>query len=113
MFITFQLKSAPQVLMREEHAKRLLDLLGKDIHQGIITSEEASSAIAKINTEIGATKEIHDLHDLGSSSHDEEQDGHDLHHPPTDTVSLHARAFPLLQLLHSAQENKTDIVWGV
>ena len=52
MLITFTSKSAADVLMYEMHAKPLLDLLGKDVHRGVITAEEAAEAIARIRRQL-------------------------------------------------------------
>jgi hypothetical protein len=39
MLITFKSKAYPNVMMYQDHAKRILDLLHKDSDRGVITAE--------------------------------------------------------------------------
>ena len=64
MLITFTSKSAADVLMYEMHAKPLLDLLGKDVHRGVITAEEAAEAIARIEAAITESKRLPDTDNI-------------------------------------------------
>ena len=52
MLITFKSKAAADLLMYKTHAKPLLDALGKDLDQGIITAEDMAAAIATLEYEI-------------------------------------------------------------
>ena len=56
MLITFKSKAAAEILMYKEHAKRILDLLGKDPDQGVITAPEMPHAIAVLEREIGESR---------------------------------------------------------
>ena len=50
MLVTFKSKAAAEVLMYEDHAKRILDLLNKDVKRGIITAaSQRRMAIAPRN----------------------------------------------------------------
>ena len=55
MLVTFKSKSAAEVLMYKEHAKRILDLLHKDVNRGVITAAETGNAVKKLETEIAET----------------------------------------------------------
>ena len=68
MLIIFKSKAAAEVIMYEEHAKRILDLLGKDVKRGVITAEEAPAAIARLESEIAQSKGSPDVDDAGSAS---------------------------------------------
>ena len=46
MLISFKSKSSPEVLMYQEHAQRILDLLHKNPTRGVITPAEAGDALA-------------------------------------------------------------------
>ena len=45
MLITFKSKAYPDVMMYQDHAKRILDLLNKEPEIGVITSAEAERAV--------------------------------------------------------------------
>jgi len=113
MLITFKCKSYPEVLMYKEHAQRILDLLHKEPERGVITSVEAEQAIALIESEIEESRKhqvsdqvAHDVH-----AHHRDEDDHD--HQPIEVVSFSTRMYPLLEMLRSARDNRTDILWGV
>jgi hypothetical protein len=114
MLITFKSKAAAEVLMYEEHAKRILDLLNKDVKRGVITSAEAPTAVAKLEAEIAESR----LHPTSEevrrdvlAHHGEE--GDDNEHEPVEFVSFATRVYPLLEMLRAAQQNKQDVMWGV
>ena len=52
MLVKFKSKAAADVVMYEEHAKLILDLLGKDVKQGIITAELNITALRKFRTDL-------------------------------------------------------------
>jgi hypothetical protein len=56
MLITFKSKAAAEIVMYKEHARRILDLLHKDVEQGIITTAELPAAIASIEAAIAESK---------------------------------------------------------
>lgn len=119
MLVTFKSKAAAEVMMYEEHAKRILDLLNKDVKRGIITAEEMPDAIAAVEAEIAATRShppseevTRDVlahhghpHHAGDSDDDDDQ--------PVQFVSFATRAYPLLEMMRAAQHNRQGILWGV
>ncbi len=114
MLITFKSKAAAEVLMYEEHAKRILDLLNKDVKLGVITAAEAPQAVARLEAEIAESRlhptseEMqHDVH----AHHGEE--GDDNEHEPVEFVSFATRAYPLLEMLRAARHEGHDVMWGV
>ncbi|HEX7635592.1 MAG TPA: DUF1840 domain-containing protein [Noviherbaspirillum sp.] len=113
MLVTFKSKAAADVLMYEEHAKRILDLLHKDVKRGIITAAEAPKAVARLEAEIAESK-LHPpseevQHD--GAHHDESSD--DNEHEPVEFVSFATRAYPLLEMLRAAQREHNDVMWGI
>jgi len=68
MLITFKSKSSPEVLMYQEHAQRILDLLHKNPMRGVITAAEAEQALKLLEQEIELSKQ-----------HPEEDVEHDAH----------------------------------
>ena len=114
MLVTFKSKAAAEVLMYEEHAKRLLDLLQKDVRRGVITSAEAANAIRKLEAEIAESK-IHPTSEEMKrdvvAHHGEMGDDND--HEAADFVSFSTRAYPLLEMLRAALKGGHDVMWGV
>lgn len=100
--------------MYKEHAKRLLDLVGKNVDQGIITADQAANAVSVLEKEIEESR-LHptseDVRRDIDAHHGEE--GSDTEHEEVETVTFAARAFPLLDMLRAARDTKQDVVWGV
>jgi hypothetical protein len=114
MLITFKCKAAASLMMYEEHAKRILDLLHKDVKRGVITAAETTNAIATLEAEISSSK-------LHSASEEVQRDvvahhgenGDDKEHEPHQFVSFATRAYPLLEMLRAARRDGNDVMWGV
>lgn len=111
MLITFKSKAASEVVMYKEHAKRILDLLHKDLERGVITAAETASAIAKLEAEIAASQLPPPEAVLRDDGDDDNDD--DNEHEPVETVSFSTRVYPLLEMLRAAHRDGRDIVWGV
>lgn len=109
MLVTFKSKAAAEVIMYEEHAKRILDMLGKDVEKGIIRVEETGDAIARIEQEI---EEIRKQIQAEEAQRGEEQD-EENEREPVQTVSFSARAYPLLEMLRAANAAGQPVIWGV
>jgi Domain of unknown function (DUF1840) len=108
MLITFKSNAAADVLMYKMHAKPLLDLLGKNVDQGIITAEEMPDAIACLEGEVALSKRPPPApaSDGNSTAEDDEADA-------GKKVSFAARAFPLLEMMRAARQEDTFVMWGV
>jgi len=113
MLITFKCKSYPEVLMYQEHAKRILELLHKEPERGVITAEEAARAVQLVETEVEESRKHQASEQVAQDiqAHAGNADDHD--HQPIEVVSFSTRIYPLLEMLRSARDNKTDILWGV
>jgi hypothetical protein len=114
MLVTFKSKAAAEVLMYEEHAKRILDLLQKDVKRGIITAAEAPYAVATLEAEIAESR----LHPTSEEVQRDVQahhgeSGDDNEHEPVEFVSFATRAYPLLEMMRAAQHEGCDVMWGV
>lgn len=108
MLITFKSKAAAELVMYKIHAKPILDLLGKNIDQGIITAEETADAITKLEAAIAASKRDQAPENLQSDDADEEQP-----QGLAAKVTFSTRAFPLLEMLKAANRTKQFVMWGV
>lgn len=116
MLITFKSKAAADILMYKDHAKLLLDVLGKDAERGIITAAETGAAIEKLQAEIEAerAREAELAAQREAEAEDEDRfDAEDRKRLAAKTVSFGARAYPLLEMLRAANAAGRDVVWGV
>ena len=114
MLITFKSKAAADVLMYEEHAKRILELLHKDVKRGVITAAESGDAVAILEGEIAGSRAHHPSEELAHDvalHHDQESAEHD--HEKMQFVSFSTRAYPLLEMLKAAHQGNNDVMWGV
>jgi len=114
MLITFKCKSYPEVLMYQEHAKRLLDLLHKEPERGVITAAEAARAVEVVEVEVEESRKHQVSEQVANDiqAHHREDD-HDHDHQQIEMVSFSTRMYPMLEMLRSARDNNTDILWGV
>ena len=114
MLVTFKSKAAAEVTMYEVHAKRLLDLLGKDVNRGVITAAETGHALEVLDAQVDASR-LHPASD--EVEHDvlaHHGDGADDNgHEASQSVSFSARAYPFMEMLRAAHEGNNDILWGV
>jgi Domain of unknown function (DUF1840) len=109
MLITFKSSAAADVLMYKAHAKPLLDVLEKEIDQGIITANEMAGAISLLENEITRNKSAPATSSSNLSNEKDTDDDLDT----GKIVSLSARAYPLLEMMRASLKEKTFIMWGV
>jgi len=114
MLITFTSKAAAEVTMYKEHARRILELLNKDVEIGVITSAETEGAIRIIEEAINASK-AHPVSEIVQRDIDVHHNDvvDDNEHEKIEPVSFSARAYPLLEMLHAAHKMQRDVLWGV
>ncbi len=127
--VIFKSRASADIMMIDKHAKPILDLLGKDVKQGIITPEQTASVIEKIEQEIVRTKELEKLKaeeqakkeaeeaEKAAEEDDEDTDKDDSDEDEKEvivesTVSFAARSYPLLQMLKAALKKEESVYWG-
>ena len=114
MLITFTSKAAAEVLMYKEHAKRILDMLGKDVERGVITAAESTQAVAVLEKEIEENRKHTASADVERDIHAHHNDaGDDQDHEGMEVVSFATRVYPLLEMLRAAKAGGHDVLWGV
>ena len=114
MLITFHSKAAADVTMYKEHAKRILDLLGKDVSRGVITAAEAPQAVQALEKEIADTRAHAASDDMQRDVNAHHGDtAEDADHEGAQLVSFSTRAFPLLEMLRASRDGGNDVLWGV
>lgn len=105
MLITFKSKAAADIVMYEKHAKPFLDLLGKDIHRGVITAEECPHVIKLLEQKMADSKS--EQVQESNTPEPEDQPASSL------PVSFSARFYPLLEMLKVSEKKHCDILWGI
>jgi hypothetical protein len=114
MLITFTSKAAAEVTMYKDHAKRILDLLGKDVNRGVVTAAEAPQAVEVLEKEIAETRKHTASDDVQRDVHAHHGEVHDdTEHEGMESVSFSTRAYPLLEMLRAARDGGCDVLWGV
>jgi hypothetical protein len=113
MLITFKSKAYPNVMMYQDHAKRILDLLHKDSERGVITAEEAPRAVKLLESEIEESRKHQLTDDVEQDVKAHHGDTEDAEHEPIEVVTFSTRAFPLLEMLRAARDHQADVLWGV
>jgi hypothetical protein len=113
MLITFRSKAAAEVMMYKEHAKRILDLLHKDVDRGVITAAEAPAAVALIEKEIAESRKHQATDDVEKDVKAHHGEHEDNDHDGAELVSFSTRAYPLLEMMRAARDSKEDVMWGV
>lgn len=114
MLITFKSKAAAEVLMYEEHAKRILDMFGKELQRGVITAAESGPIISRLEAEVAESRAHPPSEDVRRDvdvHHNEE--GDDNEHEQVESVGFGTRAYPLLEMLRAANRGGHDVLWGV
>ncbi|MEN3275939.1 MAG: hypothetical protein V7631_1729 [Massilia sp.] len=113
MLITFKSKAYPDVMMYQEHAKRILDLLNKEPEIGVITAAEATRAVQLLEHEIEESRLHPSTDEVEQDIKAHRADDDDPEHEQVEVVSFSTRAYPMLEMLRAARDNKCDILWGV
>lgn len=120
MLVIFKSKAAGQIIMYEENARPILELLGKEVKQGIITADETVSAIAKLEAEVVRQKALEakkeaqrEAEAMAKDVWEEDEEKIDARIKSAAHVSFAARVYPFLEMLHAANKKEREIVWGV
>lgn len=112
MLIIFKSKSSPELLMYQEHAQRILDLLHKSATRGVITAAEAPDALAVLEREVALSRQ-HPEQDIEHDAHAHQKDDDEgAEHAQHQKVSFSARAYPLMEMLRTAKTEGHNITWG-
>ncbi len=111
MLYTFKSEASADVLMLGDAAKELVAILGKDPQdtKGIVTVEQLPGAIARLKAAIEEDR----ARRAARTEADEEADREAGRTGMAAAVSLAQRAWPLLDMLETAQREGVPVVWGV
>jgi hypothetical protein len=106
--ITFRSQAAGDVMMFDDVAKRMMDIMGKEVAaRGVITVEQLPDAIVRLKAVIAEER----------ARHAGEYDRPETEEVPgggkREYVGLAPRAVPLLQLLEYSLKDEKPVTWGV
>jgi hypothetical protein len=108
MLITFKSPATPDVMMLDNLAEYLLEIIGKSLgERGVITVGEMPAAIEKLEAAVSTDKQKRAEQD---GHFHEGEAGHEHHEIP---IGLAQRAYPFLDMLRLAHKENKDILWGV
>lgn len=106
--ITFRSRAAADVMMFDDVAKRMMDLMGKEqTARGIVTVEQLPEVIARLKAAIAADRALH-AGELDTPESEPVPGGGQRAY-----VGLAQRAVPLVQLLEYSLKDETPVTWGV
>jgi hypothetical protein len=101
--ITFQSDASGDVMMFDEVAHRMMDIMGKEHTQrGVVTVEQLPECIARLKAAIAEDRA------RGRAEGDEEEET-----GVAARVSLAQRALPLLELLERSLQREKPVLWGL
>lgn len=106
--ITFQSEASGDVMMFDEVAHRMMDIIGKEHTQrGVVTVEQLPECIARLKAAIAEDRARARGRPDGEGDGDEEETG------VAARVSLAQRALPLLELFERSLAREKPVLWGV
>ncbi len=106
MIYKFKSAASGEVIMLQEHAQKLFDILGRDLEErGVIDTTDIPKALQKLDAAMQfsrqQTKEV--LSDNNNADNKDESEY---------KVPLHVRAMPFYQLLEKSLKDDEKIYWG-
>jgi hypothetical protein len=108
MLYKFKSRAAPDLIMLEAHARRVLQIVGKfsEERRGIIQAHEMPIAIAALEAAITAEEAAQQAARAEASEKGEDQ-------PEDESVHLRQRAAPFIEMMRRCMEAQREIVWGI
>ena len=114
MLVVFHSKAAAEIFMYAEHAKMLLDLIGKPFEpehapRGVITAEQVPAALAALR--VAAARSAAEQKKAATT--DDVAEAEAQRDPMSLPVGLAQRAYPLIEMLQRAEKAQAVVTWGV
>lgn len=101
MLYKFKSKADGDLILLEANGRKVLETIGKAPGpQGIILVAEMAAAVAALQAAVA-------LDDAARKAATAEAKAHEM-----DTVSLHQRAKPFIDMLHRCEKENADVTWG-
>lgn len=111
MLFVFKSEATADVIMFGDVAKKLIAIIGKDPNdaKGIVTVEQLPEAIRRLRAAIDEDKARQATHGEDADEEEVAPENKGMGAP----VGLAQRAWPLLELMQTAQKEGVPVVWGV
>jgi hypothetical protein len=108
--ITFRSQAAGDVMMFDDVARRMMELMGKEAaERGIVTVDQLPDVISRVKAAIAADRARHQ----GQQEEDRPQTEEVPGGGKRPYVALAQRAVPLLQLLEYSLKDDKPVMWGL
>ena len=114
MLYKFKSRSTADLILLEPHGRMLLQLIGKETGPtGIVTVAQIPAALAALEAAV-----LDDDRRLAARAKEKktlsyaQEDDVDDADTKGDSVSLHQRAAPFIEMLRRSAEGGHDVVWG-
>jgi hypothetical protein len=109
--VVFRSKAAGEIFMFAETARRIFEIIGRsEAVRGVITAEQVPDALRRLTAAVEQEKA--DLKAAAAAADQKDRRGSDEPSAAA-PVTLGQRAFPLIEMLRSAEKKKVDVTWGV
>ncbi|RLJ68150.1 DUF1840 domain-containing protein [Sulfurisoma sediminicola] len=103
--ITFQSDASGDVMMFDEVAHRMMEIMGKErTVRGVVTVEQMPECIARLKAAIAEDR---------AKAHGKPQGEEEEETGVAARVSLAQRALPLVELLERSLQREKPVLWGV
>lgn len=104
--ITFRSEVGPDIMMFDDVARRMMELMGKDAaERGVVTVEQLPQALARLKAAAALDRAQH-----GGVREDEDGEGDGEAARP---VGLAQRIVPLIELLEISLARQKPVTWGI
>lgn len=111
MLYRFKSRATADLILLLPHAKRLLQIIGKEPGaQGIITAAQIPAAVAAL--EAAVLDEERRVAEAGKAADSADVSDAEADSPERDTVTLRQRAAPFIDMLRRSAAEGHDVVWG-
>jgi len=111
MLYKFKSRATADLILLEPHAHRILHLIGKDPEpQGVITLEQMPAAIEALQAAI--TLDEQQCAHARATHHATGFDDAEAELLEQNTVHLHQRATPFVEMLRRSLAEEYEVVWG-
>ena len=111
MLYRFKSRATPDLILLEPDAHRILHIMGKDREpQGIITLAQLPAAIEALQAAVSLDEQ--QCAKARRQHHATGLDEAEAELLERNTVHLHQRATPLLEMLRTSLAEEHDVIWG-
>lgn len=108
MAYRFKSRATGDMVMLDQTARQVLDILGKDTQgPGILLPEQMPAAVAALQAAVQQAEA-----DRAHQVQEAEAKGERVPEPES-SVSLRMRVAPLIEMIRRSEAEKAEIVWGV